>query len=83
MSMVDVIVNGEPVFVSQILQKAFVEVNEEGTEAAAATMMMAVASCAVLEPPPPQRFICDRPFSWAIVQKDSNMPLFYGKMLSF
>ncbi|MBK8934291.1 MAG: hypothetical protein IPM76_18645 [Chloroflexi bacterium] len=40
------------------LHKAFVEVNEEGTEAAAATAVMMIESI----PPPPTMFRADHPF---------------------
>src|SRR6185437_6991378 len=40
-------------FVSAIWQKAFVEVSEEGTEAAATTMMAIPMSMAEVNPPPP------------------------------
>jgi serine protease inhibitor len=54
-----------PVFISEALQKAFVEVNEEGTEAVAATMMVG-ASGIEMNPPKPFEMIVDRPFLFVI-----------------
>lgn len=57
------------------MHKAFVEVNEEGTEAAAATaMMMAVNS---IEHTPD--FIADRPFLFYIKEKAHGNILFMGR----
>jgi len=74
--------NGEdPIFVDQVLQRALVEINEEGTEAAAATMMSAVAgSIPEAKPEPTLKFICDRAFFWILIQQDMNLPLFYGQI---
>ncbi len=68
----------DPHFISKIVQKAFVEVNEEGTEAAAVTEL-AVASMGIeMDPPKPFQMIVDRPFLFAIVDARSGMILFMG-----
>ena len=65
--------------ISEVRQKAFVEVSEEGTEAAAVTMM-AVDSLSgpEINPPKPFEMIVDRPFLFAIVDARSEMILFMG-----
>ncbi|XP_063832687.1 antichymotrypsin-2-like isoform X4 [Ostrinia nubilalis] len=50
----------EPLYVSKAVQKAFIEVNEEGAEAAAATAMSIAMFCAIIEPV--TEFVADRPF---------------------
>ena len=64
-------------FVSQVVQKAFVEVKEEGTEAAAATFTGFCTSSSY-SPPPPPRFTCDRPFMFLIRDNLTGMILFSG-----
>jgi serine protease inhibitor len=66
-------------FISEVRQKAFVEVSEEGTEAAALTAI-AVLAGAMPEMNPPKSFemIVDRPFLFAIVDARSEMILFMG-----
>ncbi|CAL8398432.1 unnamed protein product [Arctogadus glacialis] len=63
---------------SKVVHKAFVEVNEEGTEAAAATaggMMM----CCLIIPP---RFVADHPFLFFIRHNPSKIILFAGRYSS-
>jgi len=64
-------------FISSILHKAFVDVNEEGAEAAAATVVV-MQGCA--EPPPPAIFRADRPFMFLIREKASGAILFMGRV---
>ncbi|XP_043116354.1 leukocyte elastase inhibitor-like [Puntigrus tetrazona] len=62
--------------VTKVIHKAFVEVNEEGTEAAGATgAVVAIRSFA-------QMFIADHPFVFFIRHNPSNSILFYGRFCS-
>ncbi len=66
-------------FISAVVQKAFVEVGETGTEAAAVTLVLSEApSAVVMNPPPPFELTVDRPFLFAIVDARSEMILFLG-----
>jgi serpin B len=68
-------------FISSVFHKAFVETNEEGTEAAAATAVTAgTLSCAPSNPPPVAVFRADHPFLFAIRDRNSGAILFLGRM---
>lgn len=68
----------EPLFVGQVAQKTFIDVNEKGTRASAATIFrMAVGSA------PPLHIehhtvVLDRPFAYVIFDAHANVPLFMG-----
>ena len=64
--------------ISEVRQKAFVEVNEEGTEAAAVTGMAITELGPMPMPEKPFEMIVDRPFLFAIVDARSEMILFMG-----
>lgn len=67
-------------YLMDVVHKAFIEVNEEGTEAAAATgAVMAVTSVGPNEPAVPV-FRADKPFVYMILHKPSNSILFLGKL---
>ncbi len=68
----------DPHHISEVRQKAFVEVNEEGTEAAAVTGMMVMSNGIEIDPPKPFEMVVDRPFLFAIVDGRSEMILFLG-----
>ncbi|XP_075389048.1 serpin B3 isoform X2 [Tenrec ecaudatus] len=69
---------GRDLVLSKALHKAFVEVSEEGTEAAAATGVVAVPmSLPYYEP-----FHCDHPFMFFIKQNETNSLLFVGRIVS-
>lgn len=63
-------------FIGAALHKAFVEVNEEGTEAAAATAVMMIKSI----PPPPTMFRADHPFLILIRENSTGAVLFLGRV---
>ncbi|CAL8293258.1 unnamed protein product [Lota lota] len=63
---------------SKVVHKAFVEVNEEGTEAAAATAAIMMLRCARMTPP----FIADHPFLFFIRHNPSKSILFAGRYSS-
>ena len=68
-------------YVSNIKQKTFVEVNEEGTEAAAVTAITIMAfGRARRTPIEPMRFFADRPFLFLIREKSTGVILFIGRI---
>ncbi|XP_072780189.1 serpin B6-like [Taeniopygia guttata] len=60
---------------SEVVHKSFVEVNEEGTEAAAATAVVKMALCASIVP----KFIADHPFLFFIRHNKTSSILFCGR----
>ncbi|KAM4803064.1 serpin B4-like isoform X1 [Urocitellus parryii] len=65
--------------VSKVLHKSFVEVNEEGTEAAAATGIVAEVTSAPMHS---VNFYCDHPFLFFIKQNKTHSILFFGRVSS-
>ncbi len=66
-------------FVSAVVHKAFIEVNEKGTEAAAATAaVMRLTAMPVAEEP--AVFRADRPFLFALRDRGSGVVLFLGRV---
>jgi serpin B len=70
----------EPLKVAKVLQKAFIEVNEEGSEAAAVTVMIAMPGSAAPAVKLPI-FNVDRPSYFKIVDKKKSILLFSGHIL--
>ncbi len=66
-------------FVSTMLQKAKIEVSEEGTKAAAVTA--AIMTMSVLQPEEPRHvtFHANRPFVYLITERSSNAIFFIGQ----
>ena len=68
---------GNNVYASDMIQKTFVEVDERGTRAAAVTYMI-MKETAVLPQNPKRTVILDRPFVYAIIDTNTNVPIFIG-----
>ena len=67
----------ERLFIDEVVHKAWVRVDEEGTEAAAATAVMMRATGM---PMPAQPFVVDRPYLFAIRDVQSGALLFVGRV---
>ena len=76
-------ISEEPLKISEVVHKAFVEVNEEGTEAAAATAVTMVRAMAAMTPkrPEPKVFKADHPFLFVIRDRKTSAVLFAGRVL--
>jgi serpin B len=73
------ITEAERLQIGAVAHKAYIDVDEQGTEAAAATAVIMRAS-AVLRPPPPVTMVVDRPFLFAIIDTATGLPLFLGQV---
>ena len=74
-------IGNEPLMIDEVIHKAFVEVNEEGTEAAAATAVIMAAGCARPSMAEPKVFKADHPFLFFIRDRNTNAVLFSGRVL--
>jgi serpin B len=73
-------INGKhDLFISNVIHKAFVDVNEEGTEAAAATTVVMLKSVAM--PSKPLEFRADHPFLFLIRENQTGSILFIGRIV--
>lgn len=71
----------EPLYIDQVLHKAFVRVDEEGTEAAAATAVLMGAGAAMIREEP-FRVQVDRPFVFVIRDQKTGEILFMGRVMN-
>lgn len=67
-----------PLWISNVIHKAYVDVNEEGTEAAAATAVVIGTESAVVELT--RTFTVDRPFAFFIRDEGTGAILFLGRI---
>ena len=65
-------------FVSAVVHEGFVDVSEEGTEAAAATGVVIGVRSALPPQEEPLDVRADRPFAWAVVHQGTGAVLFAG-----
>jgi len=70
----------EGVKISKAIHKAFVDVNEEGTEAAAATAVATVRCASFMPSQPPKQFFADHPFVYMIRHLPTGNILFIGRI---
>ena len=70
-----------PAYISRVLQKTYMDVNEEGTEAAAVTAVVMTKRSVSAAPPRVVEFRVDRPFVLALVDEPTNQILFLGAVV--
>ena len=70
----------EKLYISAIVHKAFVDVNEAGTEAAAATAVVISTKKSGPAPLPPATFHADRPFVFLIRDRATDTIFFVGRV---
>ena len=68
-------VSTEPLFVDQMVHQAKIEVDRNGARAAAATALVLCGSCL---PEDEKHVIIDRPFVFAILNRELKIPAFVG-----
>lgn len=77
----DRLVDGRPLYVSDIVQKCKIEMDEAGTRAAAVTMILAEDCCAIIEEPKEVKDVyLDRPFAFLIYDSINDQIVFAGKV---
>lgn len=74
--------NNDNLYISDVIHKAYVDLNEDGTEAAAATAVVMITAAIAHGParPEPKVFRADHPFIFAIVHNATGSILFLGKV---
>ena len=68
-------------FISRVLHKTFIKVDNLGTKAGAATVVAVDTESGSLTPPKVVRL--DRPFVYMIIDDATNLPIFIGMVTSF
>ena len=70
----------ERLVMDDVIHKAFVKVDEKGTEAAAATAITMRAVGSEMEPEKPFSVVADRPFLFLVRERSSGLVLFLGRV---
>ena len=68
------------IFISRVLHKTFIRVDERGTKAGAATVVE-MNDEAALEIEDPKQVFLDRPFVYMLIDCETNLPFFIGTMM--
>ena len=74
------ITSAEPLQIGAVAHKAYIDVDERGTEAAAATGVV-IRTRAAVRPQQPVTMVVDRPFLFAIVDTSTSLPVFLGQVV--
>ncbi len=71
-----------PLYISKVLHKTYISIDEQGTKAAAVTAFeMAMGAAVGIEKEVPE-VILDRPFVYLIIDTETNYPVFMGAMMN-
>ena len=68
-----------PLYINEVIHKAFIGVDEKGTEAAAATVVLLTYGS---PPPIPKDFVADHPFLFLIRDLKTGSILFLGRFVN-
>jgi serpin B len=71
---------GGNLYIQQVLHKAYIEVDEQGTQAAGATGVVVGAFCQAFNPTAPVVFTADHSFQYYIRDNQTGTILFMGRM---
>lgn len=69
---------GYYLYISDVLHNTFIDVNENGTRAAAVTTVVMDCETACIDETPIREVFLDRPFCYAIVDAETDTPIFIG-----
>jgi serpin B len=72
-------ITDEDLYISSVKHKSFIDVNETGTEAAAVTSIT-FTTTSIGNEPPKITFLVNKPFVFAITEKDTDAILFVGEV---
>ena len=70
---------GGNIYISRVLHKTFISVNEAGTRAGAATVVEMTEGAMLVEDP--KEVYLDHPFVYMLIDTETNLPFFIGTML--
>lgn len=71
--------SGDTIYISKIIHKTHITVDEQGTKAGAATVVEKEAGAVLFGEP--KEVILDRPFVFMIVEGKTNTPVFIGNVM--
>jgi serpin B len=74
------ITKDEKLWISKVVHKAFIDLDEKGTEAAAATAVIMMRASAVIRDKPKATFKADHPFVYMIRDQATGSILFMGRL---
>ena len=74
------VVDGNALCIDYVVHQAFIELDEEKTEAAAATAVGMMRMTAVIDPEPVIEFNADHPFIYCLTDDQTGAILFMGRM---
>ena len=71
---------GGNIFISRVIHKTYISVEEKGTKAAAVTIVEP-GDGAAMEPEQPKEVYLDRPFVYMLIDCENNIPFFIGTLM--
>ena len=77
----DQMIENDDFFISKIIQKCKIKLDEKGTQAAAATIIEMDEACAMEEPKEVKEVFLDRPFAFMIYDSKNDEIAFIGKVV--